>query len=448
MEEENKEKNKVENANNEKSVDKEKENQDNKDKSSSKLSHDSISKALKEREEGNKYKSRRNLFNTATNNSDRPSTRRKTTMAGGIKNHIANRALSSVANAHPALKALNTLNNVRKTIMARSNATSPTSNNTFNDAENKQDETNSINSNGENTSDDNVSIENKESNSSNPLHSILGSTGDILGKFSFFGKIPKGLKIGIMLAGPLITICFFILIPFTVIGFFSGFWEIDIAEASSGGTGTIDYGDYSLSSDGHEILHESLDTFLASNGTNLEEFNNLIATNVEEAGSGTRAGVVAAAVTLIAELGNNYGVKIPYFWGGGHSTISIGAEGSWGSGRCYTYANGQAYTYCGLDCSGFVTWALNNGGFDVPPQSSGTFQNLSGARRVSLGSSAILQAGDLLATSGHIILIVGVDDSGYICAEAAGNETGVLFSRKDFSASGYWGIDMSGFYGE
>ena len=124
---------------------------------------------------------------------------------------------------------------------------------------------------------------------------------------------------------------FLILIPFTVIGFFSGFWGIDIAEASSGGTGTIDYGDYSLSSDGHEILHESLDTFLASNGTNLEEFNNLIATNVEEAGSGTRAGVVAAAVTLIAELGNNYGVKIPYFWGGGHSTISIGAEGSWGS---------------------------------------------------------------------------------------------------------------------
>ena len=32
-------------------------------------------------------------------------------------------------------------------------------------------------------------------------------------------------------------------------------------------------------------------------------------------------------------------------------------------------------------------------------------------------------------------------------AEAAGNETGVLFSRKSFDASGYYGIDMSGFYG-
>ena len=92
--------------------------------------------------------------------------------------------------------------------MARSNATSPTSNNTFMMLKINKMKLIVLIVMVKIPSDDNVSIENKESNSSNPLHSILGSTGDILGKFSFFGKIPKGLKIGIMLAGPLITICF------------------------------------------------------------------------------------------------------------------------------------------------------------------------------------------------------------------------------------------------
>ena len=31
-------------------------------------------------------------------------------------------------------------------------------------------------------------------------------------------------------------------------------------------------------------------------------------------------------------------------------------------------------------------------------------------------------------------------------AEAAGNETGVLFSTHPFNASGYWGLNMEGFY--
>ncbi len=403
----------------------------------------------------NKYKSRKKTGNNdnvsssgTSSNVNIPKRSMGSNIVNNAKRQIANRALSSV----PVLGTLNNLNNIRKNVMARRN-TNPTTtggivSNNREDNSRSDSITSGVTSNDDSTSDDSVvSNEESESRSLNPLRSIFGSNNKFSSKFKLFGRIPLSTKFMIGLFGFIISFLFIFLIPITVIGFFSGFWGLDTAEASSGGSGDIDYGDYSLSSDGHEILHEPLDTFLESKGTSLEEFNNLIVSNVQEAGSGTRAGVVAAAVTLIAELGNNYNVKVPYFWTGGHGSISVGAEASWGSNTCYTAANGQAYTYCGLDCSGFVTWAINNGGFSIPVQSSATFVYLEGAERVSLSSSAVLQAGDLLATSGHIILVVGVDDNGYICAEAAGNETGVLFSRKSFDASGYYGIDMSGFYG-
>lgn len=420
-------------------------NKDSSRNSSSKSSHrGSASNII----DFNKYKSRKK--NSANFNNDSPKgevPHRQNRVVNNLKNQVANRALSNV----PALRTLNNLNNIRKSVMARRNSTTGgiVGNNR---KESSRDDgiTSSVTGN-DNTNDDSVvSNEESESSSLNPLSSIFGGRKKISGRFSFFGKLSTPVKLLIGIFGPLVTFMLVFFIPIVVIGLFSGLFATDEVFANNNigtGGGSIDYGDYVLSSDGDQILHERLDTFLQSNGTSLEEFNNLIASNVQEAGYGTRAGVVAAAVTLIAELGNNYNVKVPYFWGGGHGSISVGAEASWGSNTCYTSANGQIYNYCGLDCSGFVTWAINNGGFSIPVQSSGTFVYLAGAKRVSLSSSAVLQAGDLLATSGHIILIVGVDDSGYICAEAAGNETGVLFSRKSFDASSYYGIDMSGFYG-
>ena len=221
------------------------------------------------------------------------------------------------------------------------------------------------------------------------------------------------------------------------------------ANCTSGNIGNIDYGDYTLSSDGDTILHEPLETFLQKNGSSLEEFNALIAKNVDKAGYGTRAGTVAAAVTLIGELGDQFNVKVPYYWGGGHGDgIATGAKGNWGSTACHTYANNRSYDYCGLDCSGFVPWAINNGGFNVRQNLAGNFQNLSGARRVSLSNSAVLQPGDLLESSHHVVLVIGIDESSnsYICAEASGGAYGVLFTRRSFNLSGYWGVDMTGYY--
>ena len=435
------------------------ENNVNEQDSSSKSSPSSVaSKAADNIVDFNKYKARKNAnkdnntSNSTKNNSGnnlKSSLLNKVSSAG---NGLKNKATNAVLNKVPALKALsvvNSLNNARKAKKAAKAEKSEKANANSEASDNKNSENDTNSSTNTNTNDNSTDNTN-EKQSFNPLGSIFGSKNGILGKLSLFGKLPTPVKFILVIGGPLLTLLLFFMPVIIIIGFFSGLFgtsEFVSGTNFAGGSGSINYGDYVLSSEGDEILHQPLDQFLASKGTSLEAFNNLIASNVQENGYGTRAGVVTAAVTLIAELGNNYNVKVPYFWGGGHADgVVDGALGYWGSTQCHTYANGQSYNYCGLDCSGFVPWAIKNGGFSITPLVTGGFQSLPGAERVSLTNSAVLQPGDLLESSGHVILIVGVDENNYICAEAAGNETGVLFSTHPFNASGYWGVNMEGFY--
>lgn len=394
----------------------------------------------------NKYKSRKNNKANIDSNKKKSSNNIKPTMpnrGSGALDGLKHKAGNAVLNKVPALKALSVVKNLKN---ARKNRKAAKANANSEASDNKISENSTNSSTDTNTSDNSNTT---EKSSFNPLSSIIGSKSGILGGLRIFGKLPMPIKLALVFGIPLLCLIIILLPVILIFGVFSpllGTSEAFGNQNIGGGSGNINYGDYVLSSDGHEILHQPLDEFLSSKGTSLEAFNNLIASNVEENGYGTRAGVVTAAVTLIAELGNNYNVKVPYFWGGGHGIMATGAEGNWGSSQCHTYANGQSYNYCGLDCSGFVTWAIYNGGFNITPLVTGRFGFLPGAERVSLTNSAVLQPGDLLESSGHVILIVGVDENNYICAEAAGNETGVLFSTHPFNASGYWGVNMEGFY--
>ena len=427
--------------------------------------------------DSNKYKSKLNHINPNDDNSttmakndfNKTIPSKESNTVNTVKNAVGNKAVNAVSNLHPALKGVNIARNIISG--RRSNNSNTSGNNSINNNnsnspanDNNNTDSNNINTknndvmpnntvnNGIDNSDDNSSS-NRGSilNSLNPLSSVLGGTSGVSGRFSFLGKIPVALKFVIIGAVSFFGLLILTLLPaLIIISLFSGFFGMDddISSGGNGGVGNIDYGDYELTSDGDEILHQPLNAFLLNNGSSLEEFNNLIATNIEDAGYGTRAGVVAFAVTLIAELGNNYDVKIPYYWGGGHGRLSDGALANWGSSECHTYANGQSYNYCGLDCSGFVSWAIYNGGFVMSPRTAGSFQYLPGASRVSLSSSeAVLQPGDLLESNHHILLVVDITDSGYVCAEASGNSTGVIFSIRNFAPSGYWGVNMDGFYG-
>ena len=175
---------------------------------------------------------------------------------------------------------------------------------------------------------------------------------------------------------------------------------------------------------------------------------------VKTAGEKTRAGVVAAARFLTLE----FPYRINYFSENGrlgppYSRIADGEgryyhKGLYLSEDKYADINpsvkGPAMWGCtmfskpskakrknGLDCSGFTTWAVLNGGFDIGdlpaysgPSSSHNLNNIGEFRELTyeLVMSDKIKAGDLLGevsvSEGHSALVVGVDKNNYYVAES------------------------------
>jgi hypothetical protein len=93
----------------------------------------------------------------------------------------------------------------------------------------------------------------------------------------------------------------------------------------------------------------------------------------------------------------------------------------------------------GLDCSGFISWVLLNGGFDPGDIGAGVTEVYdltdTGKRtkfNQSVVDSGVVKTGDLLSSpnssGGHIAMIVGMDDKYYYVAESlwTGKYTGVV----------------------
>ena len=188
---------------------------------------------------------------------------------------------------------------------------------------------------------------------------------------------------------------------------------------------------------------------------------------VEEAGYGTRAGAIAAARFLTLE----FAYRVPYFFENGRMNnfapyLQVDGEGRyyhrglylstdkyniiekvlngptiWGcdlmnytdwSDANYSYRYGYKYPN-GLDCSGFVTWSLINGGIDVGDIGAGLdadHYDLSDiGTRVTitdeLMASGKVKVGDLIGHNGHAAILIGWDDNNYYIAEALPNIGGV-----------------------
>lgn len=194
----------------------------------------------------------------------------------------------------------------------------------------------------------------------------------------------------------------------------------------------------------------------------------ILASRIAEAGYGTRAGVVAAARFLTLE----FPYKISYFYENGRVHES-GANYVDGEGRYYKlglylseskYGNllasiaGPAMWGCkltnyedapewgfiryakvpnGLDCSGFVSWVLLNGGFDVGDIGAGESaypHQLTDTGKYTpltnhLIQSGQIRVGDLLNFSGHIAVIIGIDADHYYVAESLNTYKGVVMKK-------------------
>ena len=96
----------------------------------------------------------------------------------------------------------------------------------------------------------------------------------------------------------------------------------------------------------------------------------------------------------------------------------------WGC-EIYEMPENRMY-YNGIDCSGFVSWALLNGGFDPDDIDGGNEMNSEGYDLLDLGETVLLteldfsklKAGDLIGYPGHIGMIIGLDDNTIYVAQA------------------------------
>lgn len=171
-------------------------------------------------------------------------------------------------------------------------------------------------------------------------------------------------------------------------------------------------------------LDRPLGELLNENGASIEDMNAFIKESVESVGKGTRAGVVAAAVSQINYLYDNFNVNIPYYWGGAY--IGYGVYDSLGaitSGS--TSTGGKTYIRKGFDCSGFVSWAIKNGGYKFGRFVTGGFHNaFSGDSCDITDQNCIGQPGDLInSKTCHVQMIVAVDETSgkYMIAESTGS---------------------------
>ena len=170
---------------------------------------------------------------------------------------------------------------------------------------------------------------------------------------------------------------------------------------------------------------------------NVDGFNKHIKDCVQQAGYGTRAGVVAAAKCLISDYIESTGHRMRYSMPqrGNSSTEGISDD-----------------TY--FDCSSFGWWALYNGGFKLPspdttPYQLGWAQGQGIARKNYRGG----QPGDYLiydeggGAFGHNRLIIGTHDNGYYIAEFTGSGGGQITKTSYDGIEGkYYLIDMKSYY--
>lgn len=192
-----------------------------------------------------------------------------------------------------------------------------------------------------------------------------------------------------------------------------------------------------------------------------ELLDEILANRIAEAGEGTRAGAVAAARFLTLE----FPYRISYFWETGRLNNS-GKHYVDGEGRYYHKGlylsqakvdniiasfHGPAMWGCpivsyeedppnfspgvkypnGLDCSGFVSWSLLNGGSGLGDIGSymlpyrGDYRILS----TSLINSGIIKVGDLFSLSGHVAILIGDDGSNFYIAESLNGYNGLVVKK-------------------
>lgn len=157
--------------------------------------------------------------------------------------------------------------------------------------------------------------------------------------------------------------------------------------------------------------------------------------SVGENVSEERVNVITVAYSLVGKIG--------YFWGGKSGTL--GWDDSWGQpmqvGSEGSPTTGSLRAY-GLDCSGFVSWAFNNGYMDISMESqvgNGTTDQWNNALTIredeAQPGDLVFQRGPEAGSDNHVGIICGQTDNGdWIVVHCSSGKNGVTVGEA-YSAS-------------
>lgn len=190
----------------------------------------------------------------------------------------------------------------------------------------------------------------------------------------------------------------------------------------------INIGTDVIKNSGSILKGQALSNYMSSKGGSIDDFNKLMARSVRAAGLYTKTGAATAGVVLATGLYQKYGITIPYWRGG--KTSSIGAYGSWGIYRNNPTYDG--YYYYGMDCDGFVNWTYLNTGIVYNSILANSYYYWNGLP-VSKENGEV---GDVMRTTGHVKIIVGKTDKGFIVAEEAGRDNGLVVNVHAYTSTG------------
>ena len=163
--------------------------------------------------------------------------------------------------------------------------------------------------------------------------------------------------------------------------------------------------------------------------------NGFVRESVGDDVSEERVNVISAAYSLVGKVG--------YFWGG-KSTV-IGEDPSWGTSEKVSAegskSTGTIRAY-GLDCSGFVTWAVINGYQDKAMQEAVGDGTSDQWEKANVVTEADAQPGDLVFQKGpeagsdnHVGILCGKTDAGdWIAVHCSSGKNGVTVGEA-YSAS-------------
>lgn len=188
-----------------------------------------------------------------------------------------------------------------------------------------------------------------------------------------------------------------------------------------------------------------------------DELDKILETKISNVGYGTRAGVVEAARFLTFD----FPYRINYFYEWYRQAVGVDGEGryylkglylnssrfkrlagstnepeTWGCDLLSVNINQVSPN--GLDCSGFVTWALLNGGYDIGDIGAGESEwfdlmDIGEVVTANKKNADKLKVGDLVHSDyegGHIGMIVGIDsDDIYVAQATSLKEQGLVVTK-------------------